>query len=469
MPASGSGPLPRGSTCSPTARTTSTSTTTGGPTPPAAPSPLPMSPRASMARADDLDPLPPRRQHRQGRRPSMPMARTAGRSSSRRLVLEADGRQVRRRGTAGGGAPLGRARSAVARRRRPARTPRRHQPWRSRSRRRQDRGSPGVGREASPTVAGSSGPMMPHVGTGQAWPLLDPLTLAPLGADWAEAVGRFPVARPRRRSPAWHWHRQPTARRQGPERMLKRRPYVGPSKVAAYNDAMSIWDVLDLYFPDLLRGKSARQALCPDDRLPRDELPAARTFASLADLQAQHDAWATEVAYRRTSCAGSAARSPTARPSSGASSRRCPSHCPIPTCASRPGPARTASSGCSTSTTRCRRHSSAGGSASASRRRRSGCRCEGARDRRPPAQLRAGRRRPRSRPRPGDPARPRGPRPARPTATPELPPIDLAAYDALWGCRRERHGGVRARLPVAGAQGTPDQGGVRPARDARPR
>ncbi len=109
------------------------------------------------------------------------------------------------------------------------------------------------------------GPMMPHRETGETWPLLDPSTLEPLGADWCEAVGRFPVADPdaiTRLASAWQ---PPTDAK--PASQSTRKPYAGQSKVAAYNAAMSIWDVLNLYFPGVLRGQS-RQARCPfhDDR-----------------------------------------------------------------------------------------------------------------------------------------------------------------------------------------------------------
>jgi hypothetical protein len=110
------------------------------------------------------------------------------------------------------------------------------------------------------------GPMMPHRETGETWLLLDPLTLEPLGASWLEAVERFPLADPdaiARLASTW----QPPADETRRVRMSDRKPYTGPSKVAAYNAAMSIWDVLNLYFPGVLRGQ-ARQARCPfhDDR-----------------------------------------------------------------------------------------------------------------------------------------------------------------------------------------------------------
>lgn len=111
------------------------------------------------------------------------------------------------------------------------------------------------------------GPMMPHRDTGEAWPLLDPSTLEPLGADWCEAVERFPVADPdalSRLASAW----QPPADEQRRDRRPNRRPYAGPSKVAAFNAAVTIWDVLENWYPGLLRGRAARHARCPfhDDR-----------------------------------------------------------------------------------------------------------------------------------------------------------------------------------------------------------
>jgi len=107
------------------------------------------------------------------------------------------------------------------------------------------------------------GPMMPHRTTGETWPLLDPFTLKPLGADWLEAVETFPITNNGAvvsLASAW----------QAPvvETRPKREPYRGTSKVAAFNAEVTIWDVLERWYPGLLRGTAARQARCPfhDDR-----------------------------------------------------------------------------------------------------------------------------------------------------------------------------------------------------------
>ena len=86
-----------------------------------------------------------------------------------------------------------------------------------------------------------------------------------------------------------------------------------------------------------------------------------RTFASLDDLQDQHDTWAAEVAWRRhiRRLGGTVAER------YAASARiwpPCPTRSPTRTSASRPGPAGTPSSGCSGSTTRSRPPSPVGGS-----------------------------------------------------------------------------------------------------------
>ena len=106
------------------------------------------------------------------------------------------------------------------------------------------------------------GPMMPHRETGEAWPLLDPANVEPLGADWGESVERFPLADPVFLNQlAANWRPPVRAPRRDSKQTL--RPYRGASKVAAYNAAMSIWDVLDLYFPGHLRNRFAREARCP--------------------------------------------------------------------------------------------------------------------------------------------------------------------------------------------------------------
>jgi hypothetical protein len=115
---------------------------------------------------------------------------------------------------------------------------------------------PSTDEKRSPFGGGSlRGPMMPHPATGIGYPLLDPMTDRPLASmPLADGVlaARLAAA----------WRRPAEAPRPA------RRPYNGPSKVAAYNAAVSIWDVLNRYFPGLLRGQFAREARCPfhDDR-----------------------------------------------------------------------------------------------------------------------------------------------------------------------------------------------------------
>ena len=72
-------------------------------------------------------------------------------------------------------------------------------------------------------------------------------------------------------------------------------------------------------------------------------------------------------------------------------------------------------------------------------------------------------------PRPGDAPGARGPRPPRRRRRPSCPPVDLGRVRrACWRCRHERGRSRRARLPVAGAQGAPDQGRLAPGSLAGP-
>ena len=122
------------------------------------------------------------------------------------------------------------------------------------------------------------GPMMPHRETGEAWPLLDPLTLEPLGSDWSEVVGRFPVADLEAIiSLASIW--KPPADRPRLDRTPNRKQSHGYGKVAAFNAAVTVWDVLEKWHPGLLRGQAARQARCPfhDDRHASLSIYAAGT------------------------------------------------------------------------------------------------------------------------------------------------------------------------------------------------
>ena len=156
------------------------------------------------------------------------------------------------------------------------------------------------------------------------------------------------------------------------------------------------------------------------------------TFADLDDLQAQHDAWATDVAYRRhiRRLGGRVGRR--AGPSSARSSPRCPTRCPTPTSstearAGKDAFVRVLGVDYSVPPAFVGRRVARPGLA----RRRSACSCEGveiARHRRSfvpadvvlaPAHGRAIRLAREARDRLAD-------------GEPELPPVDLGRYDALF-------------------------------------
>ena len=103
------------------------------------------------------------------------------------------------------------------------------------------------------------GPSMPHPATEVAYPLVDPVTGEPL-VEMPIADHDLLV----RLATEW----RPSAEATRPRRTVPRTKYDGPSKVAAYNAAKTVWDVLELYFPGHLAGRSPGAARCPfhDDR-----------------------------------------------------------------------------------------------------------------------------------------------------------------------------------------------------------
>ena len=158
-----------------------------------------------------------------------------------------------------------------------------------------------------------------------------------------------------------------------------------------------------------------------------------RSFADLADLQAQSDAWATEVAWQRhhrrvgarVTEALAVERAELAPLPDPAAAR--------PTATSRCAPAATASCASPASTTRCRRASPAAARAGAALAHELRIFCEGRQIAAPRAQLRARRRgaRPRAHARPCAPPRRRSD--ASGAASPSCRGVDLARYDALLG------------------------------------